>query len=67
MKYREDKYKERVKFGWDYYKRDNGKYNMYNFIPKHIDNNGFLRQNMIKFLKIIGEIYETFKIKSTYN
>ena len=40
---------------------------MYNFIPKHIDNNGFLRQNMIKFLKIIGEIYETFKIKSTYN
>lgn len=33
LKYREDKYKERVKFRWDYYKGDDGKYNMYNFIP----------------------------------
>lgn len=33
LKYREDKYKGRVKFRWDYQKEYDGKYKMYNFIP----------------------------------
>ena len=33
LKYREDKYKGRVKFRWEYNKDYNGKYKMVNFIP----------------------------------